>query len=163
MAYIKKKLKGWANRTEVGSQQGATLVEFALILFGFILLLFGIIEFSLFMFNKQVITNASREGARAGIVARPVRMNNADIKAVVLAYCKQYLVTFGTYTDPEVILKPEKPENIDMAHFNPTTHRCVTFGCILEVPVDFTYEFLFLKNIGISSKNIQSVAQMRME
>ena len=161
MAYIKKKLKGWANRTDVGSQQGATLVELALILFIFFLLLFGIIEFSLYLFNRQVIANASREGARAGVVARPVRMSNADIEAVVRGYCEQYLVTFGSDKIISVILKLVA-DDMTM-DFDPATHRCVTFGCILEVPVNFNYEFLFLKNIGISSKNIQSVAQMRME
>ena len=49
-------------------QKGAVAVEFALILPVLVLLLFGIVEFSLLMYNKQILTNASREGARYGIV-----------------------------------------------------------------------------------------------
>jgi Flp pilus assembly protein TadG len=56
------------------SQKGVAAVEFALVLPLLVLLIFGIIEFSLLMFNKQVITNASREGARAGIVAGTPRL-----------------------------------------------------------------------------------------
>ena len=52
----------------IKNQNGVALVEFGLILPLLILLLFGITEFSLLLYNKQVITNAAREGARAGII-----------------------------------------------------------------------------------------------
>lgn len=45
-------------------------MEFALVLPVLLLILFGIIEFGLVMFDQAVITNASREGARAGIVLK---------------------------------------------------------------------------------------------
>ena len=57
-------------RSKSSSQKGASAVEFALILPLLMLILFGIIEFSLLMYNKAMITNASREGARRGIVYR---------------------------------------------------------------------------------------------
>ena len=53
------------------NQRGASAVEFALILPILICVLFGIVEFGLLMYDKAVITNASREGARAGIVFSP--------------------------------------------------------------------------------------------
>jgi Flp pilus assembly protein TadG len=49
--------------------QGAAVIEFALILPLLLLLLIGGIDMSLALYDKAVITNASREGARAGIVA----------------------------------------------------------------------------------------------
>ena len=55
------------------NQSGAAAIEFALILPVMLLFIFGIIEFSLFMFNKQVLTNACREGARVGVVVRNPR------------------------------------------------------------------------------------------
>ena len=58
------------------SQKGASLVEFALVLPLLMLILWGIIEFGLLLYNKQVITNASREGARAGIVAANPRVGS---------------------------------------------------------------------------------------
>ncbi|MGD8892889.1 MAG: pilus assembly protein, partial [Desulfobacterales bacterium] len=57
----------------IEDQNGATVVEFAIILPLLIVFLFGIIEFGLLLYNKQVITNASREGARAGLVVRDPR------------------------------------------------------------------------------------------
>jgi hypothetical protein len=48
-------------------QKGAAAVEFAVVLPLLVLLLFGSIEFGLLLYNQEVITNASREGARAGI------------------------------------------------------------------------------------------------
>jgi Flp pilus assembly protein TadG len=142
-------------------QEGASVVEFALSLLALLTILFGIIEFSIFIYNRQVITNASREGARAGIVARPVRMSNADIETVVRQYCDQYLVTFGSSKTVNVDLKPIY--QIGMGNFDSQTQRCVTFGCTLEVSVRFDYTFLFLKTIGITTRNIQATSQMRME
>ena len=57
-------------RSKFSSQKGASAVEFALVLPLLMLILFGIIEFGLLMYNKAMITNASREGARRGIVYR---------------------------------------------------------------------------------------------
>ncbi len=52
-------------------QNGAATVELAILLGTILLpLLFGIIEFSFLLYDKAMITNASREGARAGIVMK---------------------------------------------------------------------------------------------
>lgn len=58
-----------------------------------------IIELGLLLYNKQVITNASREGARAGIVCLYDKVTGArlvqNIEEVVEKYCTNRLVTFG--------------------------------------------------------------------
>lgn len=91
------------------NQEGAALVEFAFVLPMLLLILFGIIEFSILLYDKAVITNASREAARAGIVytmLRPdpddsstyddrVATNTEDIIDVGTNYCKDYLITFA--------------------------------------------------------------------
>ena len=51
-------------------QTGASAVEFAIILPLLVVFVFGIIEFGLIFYNKAMLTNASREAARAGIVFR---------------------------------------------------------------------------------------------
>jgi Flp pilus assembly protein TadG len=51
------------------SQNGAQLVEFAIILPLLITILFAVIEFGFMLYDQAIITNASREGARAGVVA----------------------------------------------------------------------------------------------
>jgi Flp pilus assembly protein TadG len=145
----------------IRSQRGATAIEFALVLQLVILLIFGTIEFSLFMFNKQVIINATREGARAGIVARPTRMSNTDITTIVENYSQQHLVTFGTNNPPTVTIKPIDNDLSD--GFNPGTHRCVLFNCDLEVATQYQYSFLVLDNFGIGPVNIAAVSRMKME
>lgn len=48
--------------------KGAAVVEFAVVLPILLLLVFGIIEFGFLLYNKAMLTNASREAARVGIV-----------------------------------------------------------------------------------------------
>lgn len=79
-------------------QDGIAAVEFAIVLPVLILILFGITEFGLVLFNQQVITNASREGARYGIVSQDPRVSFSDIKDRVNDYCEDYLIPPGTPT-----------------------------------------------------------------
>jgi Flp pilus assembly protein TadG len=82
--------------------QGAAVIEFALILPLLLLLLIGGIDMSLALYDKAVITNASREGARAGIVARNPPIGDAEIRRVVQNYTQGALVNLGTGTAPSV-------------------------------------------------------------
>jgi hypothetical protein len=66
----KQKRGGRIMRIKSASQKGAALVEFAIVLPILLILVFGIIDFSILLYNKATITNASREGARTGIVFR---------------------------------------------------------------------------------------------
>jgi Flp pilus assembly protein TadG len=86
-------------------QKGAALVEFAIALPLIVLLLFGIIEFGVLLYNKQVITNASREGARAAINPLPL-LTPPDVVTVVENYCDQNLITFGT-NNPVSVSPPD--------------------------------------------------------
>ena len=153
------------------NQKGATAVEFAIVLSLLLTLIFGITEFGLFIFNRQVITNAAREGARAGIVARPVRRSNDEIKKVVRDYAEKRLVTFGDDVLTNANIDIDPIDN-DLSDGLDTDHRCVVFEfefnnidyrCDLEVTVDYTYEFLFLSNLGIGPINLQARSVMRME
>ena len=161
MGRVKKRFKAWNRPSGLSSQKGATTVEFAIVFPLLILLLFAMVEFGLYLFNRQVITNACREGARAGIVVRPERMSNADIEQVVRNYSEQHLVTFGSDHTLSVSLKTPVPTADDIV--DPDTQRCEAFSCELEVHADFTYEFLFLSTIGIGAQQIQGLAKMRME
>jgi Flp pilus assembly protein TadG len=116
-------------------EKGVALVEFAMILPLLVLFLIGIIEISLMLYDKAVITNASREGARVGIVAQDrsnTALIDAKIKAVVDNYCQQHLITFAASSPVTTVTWP-----------SPTT-----FGNPLEVTVKFNYGFLGLPNIS---------------
>ena len=86
------------------SQHGAAVVEFALILPILLGLLIGGIDLSLALYDKTVITNASREGARAGIVARNPPLSDAQIRHVVHQYAQSALVSLGANPAPPTVL-----------------------------------------------------------
>jgi Flp pilus assembly protein TadG len=86
-------------------QRGAAVVEFALILPILLGLLVAGIDASLAFYDKAVITNASREGARAGIVARNPMLTDAQIQSVVTQYA-QSVVSFGANpAQPTVLIQ----------------------------------------------------------
>ena len=78
------------------------MIEFALVsLLVLMPLLFGIIEFSLILYDQAMITNASREGSRAAIVYDEPRLPETgtdSITTVVNNYCQNRLITFGSAT-----------------------------------------------------------------
>jgi len=53
------------------NERGAVAAEFAIVLPVLLALVFGTIEFGMIMYGREVVTNATREGARYGIVAGP--------------------------------------------------------------------------------------------
>jgi Flp pilus assembly protein TadG len=132
-------------RIKFASQKGAAMVEFALILIPLLLITFGIIEFGMLMYNQQVITNASREGARAGIVASIPRVPNTganSIDTVVQNYCSQHLVTFATTNPPPVTTFPSGASIPGGGGYSSTA----AFGTNLGVLVTWDYSFLVIPN-----------------
>jgi Flp pilus assembly protein TadG len=118
-------------RTSINDQKGAVVVEFALVLPLLILLLVGIIEFGLILYNQQVLTNACREGTRAGIVARSPRLDLTAISGVVNTYTQTHLVTFGNATSAATTMN---------------NSGGTSFGDNLTVTVTYDYDFLVLSN-----------------
>lgn len=114
------------------NNKGAAVVEFAVILPLLILIVFGIIEFGFLIYNKAMITNASREGARIGIVYRVDRTGlNTIISDTVDSYLSDFLVTFGGSGNHTTTT-------------NPTNASTITTGGYLEVTVTYPYEFLVI-------------------
>lgn len=68
------------------NERGAVAAEFALLLPVFLLILFGIIEFGMLMYGREVVTNAAREGARAGIVQGPPKRTSGEITTIANNY-----------------------------------------------------------------------------
>lgn len=68
------------------SERGAVAAEFALLLPVLLMILFGIIEFGMIMYSREVVTNAAREGARAGIVQGPPKRTVGEIVAIANNY-----------------------------------------------------------------------------
>ncbi len=119
-------------------QNGSSAVEAAIILSFFMLIVFGIVEWSLYLYNDHIITDASRRGARRGIVQASPKISEGEIQATVLSYTGDNLVTFGTQTPPSVAVKNLS----DPTMASPI--RCTKFGDDLQVAVSYDYQFLLL-------------------
>lgn len=146
------------------SDRGQTIVEFAFIIVLFFILILGIMEYGIVLYNQSVLKDACREGARSGVMYRadPATfsynpMTAAEIRTVIANYVQSRLLTFGTA-------------------FNPATDVIVTWspnptyppaqGDDLEVRVNFTYRFLalpYLGNAGWNSTALSARSVMRME
>ena len=128
-------------------RRGAMAIETALLFPLLVLLLFGMIEFGLYVYNWQVLTNASREGARAGIVQAEPRVSDGEIGNVVDQYCTDRLFTFGAFNTPST--------NV--------TREGNTFGDDLTVRVTYQYAFLVLTKFGFGPIQLEAQTVMRME
>ena len=136
---------------KIGNQKGAALVEFAIVLPLLLMFVFGMIEFSIMFYDKAVITNASREGARAGIVYDvPARISTGDIETIVGNYCGGRLITFGS-TNQETTT---------------VSGPCINAGDTITVTVTYPYDFLVLPNFVTTltgSIDLSAVTTMRCE
>ena len=155
---MKHKIK---TKLSFGSERGVSALEFTLIAPLLFVLIFGMIEFSIFFYDKAMITNAAREGARAGIIAKSPRMTEGEIEQVVLKYAQKHLITFG-----DDIL------SVEDITIEPSSLEGAKFGDDLKVTVNYQYDFLVLpnfKNLGWvnadfpSLMDIKAVAVMKME
>ncbi|WP_232438379.1 TadE/TadG family type IV pilus assembly protein [Burkholderia ubonensis] len=76
-------------------ERGAAAVEFALVLPLLLTVTFGAIEFGIAIYDKAVVTNASREAARYGVVLASPKYTAAQIQQVAASYCSTYMISFG--------------------------------------------------------------------
>ena len=132
-------------------EDGAAAVEFALLLPLLMMILFGIIEFGLVLYNQEVITNASREGARAGIIIRSPR-TEAIIQGVVDDVVNTYLEGAGL--------------NVSNATISASAISCCAPGEDLIVNVTYPYDFLVLPSFATSladTLNLNARTVMKLE
>jgi Flp pilus assembly protein TadG len=114
---------------------GNSLLEFALVLPVLMLILIGVLEFPLLMYDKAVITNASREGARYGITLRtPSYATSAQVITYTTTYCTNKLISFSS--SPASVTVTATPSISPPA-----------FGAQLTVTVTYVYTDLVLHNL----------------
>ncbi|MDW7646419.1 MAG: TadE/TadG family type IV pilus assembly protein [Desulfuromonadales bacterium] len=144
-------------------ERGAAVVEFAIVVPLLLMLLFGIIDFGVLIYDKAMLTNASREAARAGIVAG---LSGEERLAQIEAAAQRYLyndypsntglmlITFaGTQSDPQILTSANL--------------GALTFGDDLTVTVRYPFKFLiipaFVTSIIDSDRTIEASTTMRVE
>jgi Flp pilus assembly protein TadG len=112
-------------------ERGIAALEFVLMLPFLLLVLLGIIDVSMILCDKAVITNASREAARAGVVLRVPPWNSAQIQNVALSYTRNNLVSGGTPAAATAVAQVGTQAS----------------GSPLTVTVSYTYQGLVLGSI----------------
>ena len=86
-------------------EDGVAAVEFALILPLLMMIVFGIINYGILLYDQAVITNAAREGARWGAINTSASISctgtatgTADPCQIANSYTQANLITFGSAT-----------------------------------------------------------------
>lgn len=85
------------------NRRATAAVEFAVVAPVFLLLVFGMIEYGRMVMVQQVITNASREGARVAVLDGST---TASVTSAVTSY-----LTAGSITGASVTVNPDPPSN----------------------------------------------------
>ena len=122
---------------EKNPERGAALVELAMVLPLLLLILMGIVEIGLLFYNQQILTNSSREGARAAIArsthngvvldANAIEDIVEDYLGLGKTHTDRRLITFGSDPDPDVT----------------TNGLGGAYGTDLTVTVEYDHPFLF--------------------
>jgi Flp pilus assembly protein TadG len=84
-------------------RRGASVVEFAIVAPVFFLLVFGMIEYGRMVMVQQVLTNATREGARRAVLDGAT---TDDVESVVEDYLTNSSIDGGTVT-----VNPDPPSS----------------------------------------------------
>lgn len=110
------------------SQRGTAAVEFALLAPLFVALLFAIVEFGLVLYTKNMLAQATREGARFGVIYSTPRRTTSEIQAVVQNYLNQC-----GFTSSATVSFPNGAGGAS--------------GSLLDVQVTYNYQFFVLTPI----------------
>ena len=137
----------------IKSENGASAVEFALVLPLLLFITFGIIEFSILLYNKAVITNASREGARAGIAYDTYDngTDDGDYRSPNQGEIETIIATYLDCPSKDISQAPTPPRLINLTGAKlVTVDPIVDDGTYLTVTVNYPYEFLTEASLNLA-------------
>ena len=143
-------------------QTGSNIVEFAFVMPLLVILVFGIIDFGIALYDKAVITNAVREGARKGIVFADgqiaTRLTEDQIADVVEVYCNDKLITFGSSAVNARAVFTREGDPVD---YPPLSGDTLTVD--LETP--YVYHYLILSKLfpPLGDLKLGAASVMRIE
>ena len=120
-------------------QKGAAAVEFAIVLPLLLVFVFGIIEFGILLYDKAVITNASREGARTATL---LHMN--DLKQSMAYPPGEVIDITKSYCSTRLINCSEGNPPVTVSAVTPSGTPAVNYR---TVTVSYVYSFLVLPDI----------------
>lgn len=136
---------------------GAAAVEFTLLFPLLLLLVFGVIEFGAALYDKSVLTNASREAARAGVTVQCGSSCSSSsqqyptatqIKSAATNYCQNRMVTFSGAAA--------------QCSFPQTVTPCSSTGSSLTVAVSYTFNGMIIAPL-VGGLTINAITTMVCE
>jgi len=125
-------------------RRGAAAVEFAVVAPIFLLLVFGMIEYGRMVMVQQVLTNASREGARCAVLDGTTHQEVVDTVT-------QYL-TSGSIQGANITVTPTNPE--DAGFGDPVT---------VSVDIGFSQVSWLPSPMYLGGKTLSATTVMRRE
>jgi Flp pilus assembly protein TadG len=113
-------------------RKGTAVIEFALIALPLFSLLFGILEYSRFLMELNLVTNAAREGCRYALANNTSTTISSDVTNLVTAYMGGQANTLSNFT-----------VSVTGTHAGVTTAvNNLTAGDSICVTITGTYKFL---------------------
>lgn len=144
------------------NQKGVAAVEFAIVLIFLVPLVFGIIDFALLIYNKQVIINASREGARSAITIPKDKRSDTSYPNNNPAYPQNQKNIITTYCTTPVNRLIDLSGN-NVLHSPIIADESVGTIDYIRASVDYDYVYFFGSLFGLSGTTITGETVMRME
>jgi len=126
---VTRKLRRWRDR-------GAAAVEFALVVGPLVLLIFGSIEFGLYVQARTMTENAAREGVRLGSLVGSTGITPAQVQAQVKAAALNALGTVGI-TNRDAQVTCTKPDGVSSC--DSTLGAAGSAGSTIKVTVTATF------------------------
>ena len=143
-------------------QRGAQAVEFALILPFFVLILLLIVDLGFLVYNKAVITNASREAARAGTLLTAT-WSSTEVASVACNYARNALISTRSGTRTSTCSGTADPV---VTVSNPGGRLPPALGDPITVTVTFPYQGFLTSFQGTSIEpawSLRAVSTMNHE
>ena len=149
-------VKKSTSNAQAPSRSGAALVEMALVLPVFLMVIFGIIEFGRGMMVGQMVTNAAREGARLGVISGN---SNADVETKVKDFILDATGIANVDVAVTITITPD-PSNVDPVNVLANSNT----GDFIKVKVAVSAEkATLLQPDFLTGKSIVGIATMRHE
>ena len=134
------------NQLEYENHPGQAVVEFALMLPLFLLLVLGVMDLSRMFYTKMILTNAAREGANY-LAYYPEDANNG------------YMDTFASIYDEA------NSSNVEVINTDVTYTGCCTRGLPVEVTIIKIMDLVFddiLQSLGVLGGPVQLTSTVKM-
>jgi hypothetical protein len=155
----------------IKNKEGTAAIEFGLIAMGLFMMIFGIIEFGLLLYNNSMLTHASRIAARTGVMywykedpSAPLgfynHSNDEFIRNAAETFWKDKFITFGN--------NPDSAYHDDIKRISVSDSSIIAYGeeesnDMLEITLTYDYDFLFLKIFGLGPITLTARTSMRFE